>query len=510
MQTANRLSWMWCICAAGMLGLSPINLSGAEKAQPATKDQADFHFPAGQRQLFLDDVGIANIEGLERTMHRAEKKGAVIRVDYITNPKFTMQTRTAPVWDPDKKVYKFWVSGVGENAGYMESPDGLSWTAGPQMNMGVSMAVRDPNDPDPARRYKTAWGNGGFGVSADGIQWTKLDVPPVPSQDESNFSYNSTEGLFIHTVKRGGPHGRAVALATSADFKTWKDHGLVFHADEKDQEIGIERIKQRLADPTLKQTEHDVPSTYSVEVYNLGVFRYEGLYIGMPSIYHHTGKVPPDWPGFKKMHLSPYIQDCVSKYGDYTGFYNIQLVCSRTMMLNSWKRLGDRQPFIETSRLDAGAYDTQTIIGPSNAVVHGDELWFYYTGIKQYAFISSGAEPGYDDYYPDKGAICLAVLRRDGFVSLDAKNQPGTVLTAPFQAPADKLFVNVSGGKDGQLGVEVLGAGGEVLAVSEPVIGDQAHGQVKWQQGKQPALSGQLISLRFTVRNGSFYSYWLE
>ena len=48
---------------------------------------------------------------------------------------------------------------------------------------------------------------------------------------------------------------------------------------------------------------------------------------------------------------------------------------------------------------------------PAGAVVRDNELWFYYIGINQYAFISSGAVPGYDDYYPDRGAICLAVLR---------------------------------------------------------------------------------------------------
>ena len=55
------------------------------------------------------------------------------------------------------------------------------------------------------------------------------------------------------------------------------------------------------------------------------------------------------------MRLSPYILDCVQKYGDYTGFYNIQVVCSRD--LKDWTRVGERRPFIETSPLGAGAYD---------------------------------------------------------------------------------------------------------------------------------------------------------
>ena len=64
-------------------------------------------------------------------------------------------------------------------------------------------------------------------------------------------------------------------------------------------------------------------------------------------------------------------------------------------------------------------------------MVLDNELWFYYIGINQYAFISSGAVPGYDDYYPDRGAICLAVLRRDGFVSLDGDESGGAMPYEP-------------------------------------------------------------------------------
>ena len=66
--------------------------SAAWAADPA------FQVPAGQRQLFLDDVGIAKIENLTRTMHRPAKKGAVIRPTYPAER--ALQTRCAPAWDP--------------------------------------------------------------------------------------------------------------------------------------------------------------------------------------------------------------------------------------------------------------------------------------------------------------------------------------------------------------------------------------------------------------------------
>ena len=487
------LPWMTVLA---MLPVTFVNAEGDEQTV-----NVDFRVAKGQRQLFLDDHGIARIENLKRTMHRPQKRGAVLR---SPDPAQTVQVRTAPVWDPDSKLFKLWVHGLDNR--FWVSQDGLHWSPGPRPNIGLSLAVYDPLDPEPSRRFKGIRPNRSFLVSPDGFTWTELDVPRIQSGDESNFSYDPRHGLFIHTVKRGGPYGRAVAIATSRDFQTWKDYGVVFHADELDQEMGRKNIEARRANPALKQTEYNTPAHYSVQIYNMGVFHYEGLYIGMPSMYHLTGKVPKDWPGFDNMHLSPEILKLVRKHGDYTGFYHIQLVCSRDLV--NWNRLGDREPFIEASPLGAGAYDVQSIIGPSAPVIRGNELWFYYTGIKNYAFIGSGSDFGYDDYAPDAGAVCLAVLRRDGFISLDAGRQEGFLTTKPFSLGGDTLFVNVAVHQDGRLLAEVLDKNGQAAATSVPIKRGQAPIEVNWEHGDITNLIGQVVSLRFTLRNASLYSYW--
>ena len=88
---------------------------------------------------------------------------------------------------------------------------------------------------------------------------------------------------------------------------------MIFHADDLDQELEYETIEARLVDAFQKQTEYNNPEHYSVQIYNMGVFYYEGLYVGLPSMYYHTGEVPVGWEGFNKMRLSPYIEDCVRK-----------------------------------------------------------------------------------------------------------------------------------------------------------------------------------------------------
>jgi hypothetical protein len=453
----------------------------------AKSETGKFLVPTGQRQLFLDDHGISKIENLQRTMHQPEKRGAVIR---SPQPTKTIQTRTAPTWDEKAQLYKIWVITVDDNL--WQSKDGLHWSPGPKTNMPIMLAVYDPLDPNPARRFKTPFLNRGFAVSPDGITWNQLDVKKVQSSDEGNISFDIDNGLFLHTVKRGAKYGRAVALATSKDFKTWNDHGIVFQTDELDQELGRKQIAKRMADSTLQQNFHNDPKVYNVDIYNMGLFRYEGLYIGLPAMYHAVGSIP--------------------NYPNTDGFHLIQLVCSRD--LKNWQRLGNRKTFIGPSRIDSGAYDLTQILPPSAPVVRGDELWFYYTGLKwRSSFKYIGKYPkGKVELIPgrdrDGGAICLAVLRRDGFISLDAGEQEGQIVTKPFTVSAGNFYLNADA-SDGQVQVEVLGKQGQVVAKSEIVKGNQLRHKLKWIQGDLFSLKGKNASFRFTLKNASLYSYWM-
>ena len=105
-----------------------------------------------------------------------------------------------------------------------------------------------------------------------------------------------------------------------------------------------ERIAARLVDPTLQRLFSHDPALYNVEVYNMGIFRYEGLYIGLPSMFHSVGPFKPDYPNTE-------------------GFHLVHLAWSRD--LQTWGRLDGRQPFIGQSPSGAGAYDITQILGPS-------------------------------------------------------------------------------------------------------------------------------------------------
>ena len=75
--------------------------------------------------------------------------------------------------------------------------------------------------------------------------------------------------------------------------------------------------------------------------------------------------------------------------------------------------------------------------------------------------------------------------------------------------PGTKLLVNVDAVK-GELRVELLNGDGNVVAKSKPLTGDLLREPAKWAEGDIGDLKGKTASLRFTLSNAQFYSYWLE
>ena len=125
-------------------------------------------------------------------------------------------------------------------------------------------------------------------------------------------------------------------------------------------------------------------------------------------------------------------------------------------------------------------YDTGELLAANAALRMGNELWIYYSGLK------SRAEPP-----PDGGAICLSKLRLDGFVSLDAGEREGQILTRPLVLSGATLRVNLEA-PQGQVWAEILDAAtGHVLPGFSrrdciPASGDRLDAEVKWKGANSP------------------------
>ena len=83
----------------------------------------------GERQLFLDDVDVAEIRRLRQTLHHPQKRGAVIRPDVVSNGGGIYQVRSMPFWDPEKELYRYVVVETGaptSSCCMWESRDGVN------------------------------------------------------------------------------------------------------------------------------------------------------------------------------------------------------------------------------------------------------------------------------------------------------------------------------------------------------------------------------------------------
>ena len=325
--------------------------------------------------LFIDGAVVEQRENIQETFHPGRKAGTVLKPERPWERDW-VQIRTAPSWNPEKKVWMLWYF-CDAGSAYAESRDGLNWTR-PELGLrehngsrrnnlmpsshdgdlnvpwsGFTFVFYDRKEQNPERRYKALASYlfsapatnppgqdpnpapaGGFypAVSPDGLRWTTLKTSFIPSLDEAHLFYDETSGLYAATVKHVGPYGRSVYLSLSKDFEHWSDPKdcLIFHADKRDQELGAERIAEHLRRPDMIKPVTNQPRAYRTDVYNLPVFTYEGMYLGLPTLFNQSGP----W------HLDPRNQD---------GFLSVELASSRDLV--RWERSAGRQRFLAPSPL---------------------------------------------------------------------------------------------------------------------------------------------------------------
>jgi hypothetical protein len=490
---------------------------------------------SGRKELFLDNYALAGVDNVKRQLHQPHKEGPVLRPDQPWEGG-SIQIRMGPSWNPQEKLWMMFYC----DGGYATSRDGLHWEkpllglqsykGSKQNNLmipettyedgsfydsaghfdtkiyriregdgkSIGPVFYDPKDPDPNRRYKGFGTDKPFGdlypaISRNARQWELLRTSSIPSQDEYHLFQDTSRNLYVATVKLGGPYGRSVYLAVSKDFEHWTDSHecLIFHADKRDQGLGAAQVQMHLHNPALRQPTINRPEEYKTDIYNLPVFAYQGLYVGMPTVFNHSGNTKDNSDGFSM----------------------VELAVSRDLV--HWERVGNREKFIPLSPLEGGKnYDVAQLLAANQPIITDTEIWFYYTGIK-WREHPSDPKTGKDEPATDTGAICLARLRLDGFVSLDAGATEGTVLTKPLIMEGKNLYLNVEA-PQGEVRAEILdGEGKKVLPGFSgqeciPVRGDSLNTELKWKKAAVSTLVGKAVRLRFILRNASLYAFWVN
>jgi hypothetical protein len=491
------------------------------------------------RQLFLDDRVVASSEGLRRTWHAARK-----------HPHNPVMTREKPWEGKGPYVYgsvhhdglgqfKLWYNCyVGGRPDYWvcyaTSRDGLHWERPaldavadprlphghnvvmlggglPDFRQGLSPSVlRRPDEHDASRRYTmTYWDVDAkralryvglcTAFSPDGIHWTNVPNNPVfpGASDVTDASYDPTHKRYLLHYKTWRVDGKVVGKDNVSYWTTWDTKTLPggkvrftgpsvdFAATDPqakttvvdfDREPESRRVMARAESSDLVHWHRarlvfELPEPGDppgLSTYGMTVFPYEGLYLGLLRIFHDEREI------------------------------DLHLAVSRDDL--SWKRVSPGTPFI--GRGPGNSVDAGMVFSTAPVEV-GGELWFYY-----------GAFTGHHGVADKDQSICLclATLRRDGFVSLDAGREPGELVTLPFRCEGNRLLLNFDS-TNGELRAEVRDEGGR------PIDGfgfsdcpahsrDTLNGEMRWNNDRDlAALQGRTIRLAIRLRQARLFAF---
>jgi len=441
------------------------------------------------RQLFVDDLVIADRSNVELNLHQPVKyPGNPVLLPEHPWEAGSVAIYGTAIYDPGEKRFKMWYRAMENTcyACYATSKDGIHWekpvvnvkpyrgsTANnivlgglePKFYLDGFAVIQDPDDPDPRRRYKMLTYNGhrrfAAMTSPDGIHW---EGPinrgePIDTGDVVSMYRDTGLGKYVALLKRRHVHRddagrevrkRARLISLSDDFVTWSPAQWALVPDDKDP-----------------------PST---EFYSHTAYMYEGMRIG-----------------------------CVTSFVKATERIGTQLCYSRDGRV--WHRYRQRIPFLPNG--PDGSFDAGMLIaGASGLIVQEGKIWIYYGG---YNRDHAGREFGKPAH---PCGIGLAHLRRDGFVSADAGPEGGTLLTRPLICSGNVLRINAEA-QSGEIRAELLDAEGDPiaghdLASAAAFSGDSLDVPLRWETKTAAPIVDRTIRIRFHLKKAKLYSFWFS
>lgn len=468
------------------------------------------------RQLFVDDFLIEDTE-LVPEYHKAKKyEGNPIFypvTDWEMVPSPVSCPKSGGVWyDEEEHLFKMWYEAgwLGQMC-YAVSEDGIDWRR-PDLGLEVgtnkillydrqnpaetgrnlrylrpdSSTVFMAFDGPKEERYKLFLRNPGgkypgiAAVSGDGIHFQKFRFTGEVF-DRSTIFYNPFRRKWVYSIREvkenhSGSWWRCRSYRECTDYL----EGAEWKPEEKHDWMETDDLDQ--------------PNPYigfAPQLYNVDCVGYESIMLGMFQIMYGPENDVCETCGV------PKITELIPMYSR-DGYH-----FSRPF----------RESIIPAS-IYRGAWDRGYVQSVGGVlVVREEELWMYYAGF-------AGDEGYADQCWTDSsgmyrnGAVGIAKLRRDGFVSMNGK---GVLMTRKFMLASDKhlsmysksviqkketLYINA----EGSVQVEILDDQGMVMARSKRFEGDCTKARLIFENFSISELEGRVFRLRFQV-DGKLYAF---
>ena len=203
-----------------------------------------------------------------------------------------------------------------------------------------------------------------------------------------------------------------------------------------------------------------------LQIYCMPVFRYQGIYLGLPAIYNTE-----------------------------TDRTHTELAWSPDTI--QWHRVCPGSPLIPQGS-ERDDYDWGCVYPAANPVFLDEEIRLYYGA-------SDGPHSGWR-----VGSFCLATLRPDGFAGYEPMlaDKLAIITTKPITGYFASLRVTADVKTGGFVRAAVVDEQGATLVDSEPVWSTITNGVITWKAGWDPiGANGKEIRLKFELRNSKFYSF---
>ena len=419
------------------------------------------------KQLFIDDAIVAEMKGVERFAHPFQKHtgNPIFRAVAPWEENWADNFRCSVHYDEQTRDFKLWYrcGARASLAAIAVSDDGLAWQR-PNLGYVEYNGSRENNligwrtelhrdaqhpghsvivqsDAEPSERYlsflKHSGDRRGFytSYSADGIRWSKPEfalsimgnaATLLPDQARGGYQLFFKQPLACDGQRRS--FGFALLNNIRANVK--QDYPFIARTNQHDALVGSAAARSFgvIAPDTLNSSNHGTLAGWHTQIYSLAPLIYEGHTLVFCNLWYATGK--------------------------RDGPLEIMMMASRD--LSEWYDVGYPQPILPRGR--AGEWDAGMVLGGSNILVVDDEIRMYYTGCSK---SHDTATPYYSrpEYVQGVG---VATLRLDGFVSLRANDEVGTITTKPVKIAGNRLQINASA-TAGSIRVALLDESGKAI-----------------------------------------------
>ena len=458
---------------------------------------------ADRLELFVDHFLVDSLDGATLRLHPPQNAGPVLFFDRPWEGPFSGYVTVIR----DGDLYRLYYRGLPkarhdtglESLCYAESDDGITWR---KPDLGLVLVDSSyhnnvifthskagthsfspfidtrPGVPDD-QRFKALglerpenghdWTLAGF-TSADGIHWTRISKGPLIRNDTDHFAFDSqnvafwseSESTYVAYVRTWKDDIRRISRLTSPDFLHWSSSQLMHY--------------HRLGQPA------PLHHLYTNQTHP---------YSRAPHIYIATAA--RFMPGRRVL-----SEEQAREIGVNVRYFNDT---SDAVLLTSRGGTDYDYTFI-SSFIRPGIGARNWVSRTNYPAWHVVKTGNYYMSV----YVQK-------DYAQPTAHLARYEMRLDGFASVSAPFEGGTLVTKPLIFKGKFLYVNFSTSAAGSVRIEITDMAGNPLAgyaaaECHELIGDEIDRRVEWQQGASvESLAGAPVRLRFYLSDADVFAF---